>query len=74
MALSKKKGDLKKACLDGLKDNQVSLEKLTDYLNKLEKEISRIDKESTDFKDAFGYKDLERNTELEAGIKKDLDD
>jgi len=73
-AINKKKNNVKQDCLDSLNNNKIKVKQLSDLIDKLEKEIQRIDHEGENLERAYRYKDLERDHDLENKIKEELAD
>lgn len=73
-AINKKKNNVKQDCLDSLNNNKIKVKQLSDIIDKLEKEIARIDHEGENLERLYRYKDLERDHDLENKIKNDLAD
>jgi cell division protein FtsB len=60
--------------LDAINNDKIKVKQLSDLIDKLEKEIARLDHEEENLERTYRYKDLERDHDLEDKIKKDLED
>lgn len=73
-AIKKKKNNKKQDCLDAINENKIKIKQLSDLIDKLEKEIARIDNEEEALERNYRYKDQERDKDLEDKIKSQLAD
>jgi chromosome segregation ATPase len=71
-AVNRKKNGVKQDCLDSLNNDKIKLKQLDSILDKIEKEIIRIDDETENLERAYRYKDLERDHNLDDKIKSEL--
>ncbi len=66
--MNRDKDSHRNKCRDGINSNTNSLQKLVDIINKIGREIAKVDKMADEFKGRYKYEDRERSEELDTKI------
>jgi len=71
-ALNRRRNEKKRNYLDSMDKNKINLQKLQEYLDKIEQHIKGLEKDGQHLAHLYNYSDLERDDDVEAKVRKDV--